>query len=393
MTDQDTAAGWAPSASDPDLDPLTCAIVTAPAHGSATVASDCSTGTYTPAAGYSGGDSFTYRATDSHGADSNVATVSATIAPPAPPPPLFSDGFESGNLSAWTSSRGLTVQSAVVRNGSFGARGTATNGSTYAKKTLPASYADVTYRASFRYDGAAPSGSATIMRLRTAADKALVGVYLSSAGRLGMRNEVAASSKTSTRALTAGQWYTVELHAIVNGASASTIEVRVDGTKLTDVSSATANLGTVPVGMVQLGENAAGLTYDYAFDDVSVVPTGGPALPRRAAASCTPRSSVRLSAARRQRVARRGIVSIAVTSAEPCRLSAVAMVRPAGGKRIRTRRVRLAVDGKGRRPARLAFSRDGVRAIRRRLGGDRVWVVVTASGKRPLARRTVLVSR
>jgi hypothetical protein len=391
-TDQDVPGSWTPDVADPDVDPLTCAIVSQPAHGSASVAADCSAGGYTPAAGYGGSDSFTYRATDSHSADSNTATVSATVVVPS----VFSDGFEAGNLSAWSSSKGLATQTAIVRNGSFAARGTTTNGVTYAKKALPSVYNDLTYRASFRYEGSAPATSATIMRLRTAADKALVGLYLTSGGRLGMRNEVTAASKTSTRTLTAGQWYALELHAIVNGATASTIEVRVDGTNLTDVSSTTANLGTTGTGMLQLGENAAGAAYDFVFDDVIALhgAVGQPASPRQAAASCTPRSSVRLRAARRQRVARRGIVNIAVSSAEPCRLKAFAVTRSRRGrKRFRSNAARVTVDGGRPRPVRLAFSRAAVHLIRRDLAHSAVGVVVSAVGRGRLARRTVVVKR
>src|SRR3954469_22098157 len=76
----DTPGSWTPSVADPDSgDTLTCTIVSQPSHGSATVASDCSTGSYTPTAGYAGSDSFTYRATDNHGAGSSPATVSASV--------------------------------------------------------------------------------------------------------------------------------------------------------------------------------------------------------------------------------------------------------------------------------------------------------------------------
>ena len=38
--------------------------------------------TYTPAPGFKGNDKFTFKATDSQGADSNIATVSITVVPP-----------------------------------------------------------------------------------------------------------------------------------------------------------------------------------------------------------------------------------------------------------------------------------------------------------------------
>jgi Tol biopolymer transport system component len=63
-------------ATDADGDPLTYAIVTGPAHG--TLSGIAPNLSYTPAAGYSGPDSFTFTANDGS-ADSNVATVSITV--------------------------------------------------------------------------------------------------------------------------------------------------------------------------------------------------------------------------------------------------------------------------------------------------------------------------
>ena len=60
--------------------PLTYAIVTAPAHGK--LSGDVASGqvTYTPAAGFSGKDSFTYDASSTNGT-STAVTVSITVAP------------------------------------------------------------------------------------------------------------------------------------------------------------------------------------------------------------------------------------------------------------------------------------------------------------------------
>ena len=75
-TAQDTAVAIALVATDVEGDPLTYAIVTPPAHGSLSGAAPVLT--YTPAAGYSGSDSFTFKASDGT-ADSNVAAVSITV--------------------------------------------------------------------------------------------------------------------------------------------------------------------------------------------------------------------------------------------------------------------------------------------------------------------------
>jgi hypothetical protein len=68
-------------ATDIDLNPLTYSIVAAPANAS--LSGTAPNVTYTPSAGYSGSDSFTFKANDGQ-ADSNVATVSITVNALAP---------------------------------------------------------------------------------------------------------------------------------------------------------------------------------------------------------------------------------------------------------------------------------------------------------------------
>jgi VCBS repeat-containing protein len=62
---------------DADGDPLAAVLATGPAHGSLTLNAD-GTFTYTPASGFSGSDSFSYRASDGT-ASSNAATVTITV--------------------------------------------------------------------------------------------------------------------------------------------------------------------------------------------------------------------------------------------------------------------------------------------------------------------------
>ena len=64
-------------ATDADGDPLTFSIVMGVTHGSLSAVNGNQV-TYTPAAGYSGSDSFWFRAFDG-GRESNVATVSITV--------------------------------------------------------------------------------------------------------------------------------------------------------------------------------------------------------------------------------------------------------------------------------------------------------------------------
>ena len=76
---QDTPASGTLQASDADNNPLTYSIVANGSKGTAVVA-DASTGayTYTPNAGATGADSFTFKANDGT-VDSNVATVTVII--------------------------------------------------------------------------------------------------------------------------------------------------------------------------------------------------------------------------------------------------------------------------------------------------------------------------
>ncbi len=75
-TAANTAKAITLTGTDPDNDPLTYAVVTAPAHG--TLSGAAPNVTYTPAQGYSGGDSFTFKVNDgSH--DSAPAAVSITV--------------------------------------------------------------------------------------------------------------------------------------------------------------------------------------------------------------------------------------------------------------------------------------------------------------------------
>jgi hypothetical protein len=76
---------------DPNGDPLTAALVGGPDNGTLAFNAD-GTFTYAPNAGWSGTDSFTYKANDGQ-ADSNVATVMITVQAAAPTPVAHDDFY------------------------------------------------------------------------------------------------------------------------------------------------------------------------------------------------------------------------------------------------------------------------------------------------------------
>jgi hypothetical protein len=73
---------------DSDGDPLTLSIVAPPGHGTLGTIGATGSVTYSPTGTYAGPDTFTFKASDGK-ADSNIATVSITVAevPFTPPPP------------------------------------------------------------------------------------------------------------------------------------------------------------------------------------------------------------------------------------------------------------------------------------------------------------------
>jgi Iron/zinc purple acid phosphatase-like protein C/Fibronectin type III domain/Calcineurin-like phosphoesterase len=186
----------------------------------------------------------------------NTPTLGAHI-------PVFSDGFESGNLSSWTTNAGLTVQTALVHSGTSAAQGNTTNGATYAKKTLPTTYNEGYARIYFNL--VSYSSQVNLLRYRTSADASIGYLFVNTSGKLSLRNDVAATTLTSATSVGSG-WHALEFHVVINGAS-STTEVWLDGVKVNDLSI-TTNLGTGLIGRLQIGEVMTGRTYNVIFDDV-----------------------------------------------------------------------------------------------------------------------------
>ena len=188
-------------------------------------------------------------------------------AAPGSAAPIFSDGFESGNVSAWTKAVNFQAQQALVFSGAWAGRATTPGGSVAkAVKTLSSSQADIYLDA--RVHVVSAGGSTTVLlRLLTGGGSSLVSLDVLSSGRLRVRNHVSGTKATSATVIGFGSWYEAQLHASVNGSS-SLIEVWLDGAKVNDLTLSPTNLGTTPVGRVQLGGSSS--AFDAAFDDVVV---------------------------------------------------------------------------------------------------------------------------
>jgi chitodextrinase len=190
--------------------------------------------------------------------------------------PVFTDGFESGNLSQWTGSSGTTVQQQMTYAGSWAARATTVGTPAYAYKNLSTPLSELYYEGSFQ---AISQGTAnvSIVRFRTAANVPLFGIFRLSNGKLSYFNGVTGRATSGPRVST-GSWHKLKVHILVNGTS-SLVEVWLDGTKV--ITKNAESLGTTGVGRVYIGDLATGHTFDYAYDDevVSAADSTSPSTP------------------------------------------------------------------------------------------------------------------
>jgi hypothetical protein len=205
----------------------------------------------------------TLRATD-------TSTTTATSSPTATPPPrVFGDGFETGDLSQWTAGSGLVVQQQEVYAGLYAARGTSTGAASYVYKRLTTGQSDLYYRVRLK---SISQGSRWIypMRLLSASGGQILALFLTggSTAKIGYQNYIANSTMTSATTVSRGVWHEIEVHVKVAGAS-SAEEVWLDGVLLADLSRSDT-LGTAAVGRAQLGENATGAPADTVYDDVTL---------------------------------------------------------------------------------------------------------------------------
>jgi fibronectin type 3 domain-containing protein len=181
-------------------------------------------------------------------------------------PAVFTDDFESGDLSRWPGVSGLTVQQEVVANGTSAARAISSGTGASAYRQLVSGQSDLYYR--LRFDVVSQgANSVNLARVRTSTGGAVTTMLVTSTGKLGYRNDVTGLSYTSTVGVSSG-WHELQFHVFVND-TASEVEVWLDGVPVSGLTRQDS-LGTSPIGRVELGDTSTGRTFDVAFDDVLV---------------------------------------------------------------------------------------------------------------------------
>ena len=199
-----------------------------------------------------------------------VALSLATIpAVPSSAAPIVADGFETGNLSAWSGSAGFTVQQATVHGGSFAGRASSTGSPSHAWRAF-AGQNELT--ADLWFNVTSRSAAVYLTSFRPASGGATVLVGINGKGRLIVRNNVTKVNYVSTNVVTSGVWHRLGLHAITG--SGSRFDVMYDGASVATLSR-TNNLGSATMARFHVGDSTAGRTFNVQFDDVSLVSGGG----------------------------------------------------------------------------------------------------------------------
>jgi fibronectin type 3 domain-containing protein len=175
---------------------------------------------------------------------------------------VFSDGFESGNLSQWTASSGMTVQQQVTYAGSWAARATSTGSPAYAYKNLTTPLTELYYDGRFQVISQG-TVNVSLVRFRTAANGSIFSIFRNGNGKLSYFNSLTGVS-TSGPTVSTGSWHELEVHALINDNS-SLVEVWLDGTKV--ITKTAEALGTTGVGRIYIGDPSTGSTFDFVYDN------------------------------------------------------------------------------------------------------------------------------
>ncbi len=219
------------------------------------------------------GSTIVVAVTASNSAGSGTAVSTATAVVQASPNPLFSDGFESGNFSAWTLVKtggdgSAVVESSIVKTGSYAAElsESSTSGSkAYVRETFATAQQDLTATGDFQVlQQGASGGNVPFFRFFTSGGTRIISLYRQNVnGKIQVGYGGASFASTGTLALST--WANLQLHVIIAGAT-STVQVLLNGTLIYQTTS--ANLGTSNVSTMQIGNDTAAQAGTIVADNI-----------------------------------------------------------------------------------------------------------------------------
>lgn len=200
-----------------------------------------------------------------------LALPASAWAQGTPPPAtalVFSDGFESGDLSAWTGKAGIEAQQRERMSGNFAARAASNGEPSFVRKELGRGEQELYFRIRFKLLQLDQTSAVTLLRFRATTKAPILSLFVGAGGTLGYDNEVANTEVVDTRVVDDTAWHEVQVRVRIDG-TAGTTDVWLDNQRR-DALSRGEDLGTAKIGSLELGSRATGLDYDIALDDVVV---------------------------------------------------------------------------------------------------------------------------
>jgi hypothetical protein len=187
----------------------------------------------------------------------SIQLIAAPVASAAPP--IFQDDFSTGNMSRWTSATRVTVDTVNGSPAAPSARMQVTNQSASAYLNLTNTRTQACMSVNVNL---ATGTGIDLFRLRTATGGPIVKAFVGDNGTLRIRNDFGGSAINSGAQLGTG-WHNVELCGTVG--TNSSWEMYRDGVRI--VNGWTADVGTTPIGRIQIGDTAS-KTFTMNVDDV-----------------------------------------------------------------------------------------------------------------------------
>jgi hypothetical protein len=178
--------------------------------------------------------------------------------------PGFADGFESGDLTRWTSNIGMVVEGNDVHRRSWAAQATSSGLPAFALARLKPPTGAVSYRVWFK--PVQLDTSAFLVKLRRDTGGALLGIGLTRSMHLTLRDFATGGSARAPAKLHPDAWHALWVRLDTDAGS---VRVRLDGYRAPALSGRWSFHGET-VGRLQLGDNRSGRSFSVDFDDVVV---------------------------------------------------------------------------------------------------------------------------
>ena len=220
-------------------------------------------------------------ASNSAGSANASSAASAIVQAGSGGSSLFSDGFESGNFSAWTSvvtaaGGSAAVQSTTVKSGTYAAQlseTTASGSKSYARKTLGSTQQDLTVSGDFDLlQEGASGGNVPFIRLFDSGGTRIVSLFRQNAASNKVYVGYGGANVLTSGKLALSTWGTLQLHVVSAGAGASTVQVWVNSILVYQTTS--ANLGTAGIRTIQIGNDSSAQAFTLVADNIAVQGTG-----------------------------------------------------------------------------------------------------------------------